>query len=311
MLFKKKSPELVKKEPDKKESLYPVLYVMDSLKEYQKELVKKEVDSLSELHLVNDSFQNVLNEAENFQDTLLSFGGTFSNISQVSGQFEEVKSQISQAVTQAQNEVEDLKNSSIQVESDFGEMEHTFEQLQAAVEKIKVSTNKIINIANQTNILALNASIEAARAGEQGKGFVVVASEVKNLANQIKELTTVVDAGLLEVEQGAEQLSTSINVSQQALNQSINKVNETYEVFDTIRQASEGATTVQSEISQAIGDSEASLQALDTFFDKIKGQYQEVLKHIDSASHLGTTKSAIFENVDNMLSQIPPIIKEE
>ena len=43
----------------------------------------------------------------------------------------------------------------------------------------------------------------------------------------------------------------------------------------------------------------------------IKGQYQEVLKHISKATYLGTTKSAMFEDIDNMMSQIPPIIVKD
>ena len=46
------------------------------------------------------------------------------------------------------------------------------------------------------------------------------------------------------------------------------------------------------------------------FFDQIKEQYQEVLKHIESASRLGTTKSAMFEDMDNMIAQIPPLVRD-
>ena len=60
--------------------------------------------------------------------------------------------------------------------------------------------SKIVSIADQTNILSINASIEAARAGAEGKGFAVVASEVKKLATEIKDLAGEVDSGILDVE---------------------------------------------------------------------------------------------------------------
>lgn len=289
---------------------YPVLHVMDSLKDYQRELVQKEVDSLNQLAQVNHSFKKVLNESDNFQRTLQDFEGTFSSINQVSGRFEQVKGDIAKSVTEAQDEVEELKNSSRQVESHFDEMKHTFDDFQIAVQEIKKCTNKITSIAEQTNILALNATIEAARAGEQGRGFAVVAGEVKNLADEVKNLVAAVEASIVKVEQDTEKLHSDLETSQLALGQSIDKVNDTYQMFDRITEAAEGATTVQTEISNVINDSRTALHAVNTFFDKTKDQYEEVMGQINRASKLGTTKSAMFEDVDNMLSQIPPMVKE-
>lgn len=81
-------------------------------------------------------------------------------------------------------------------------------------------------------------------------------------------------------------------------------------MFDQITQAAEGATKVQSEISSVIDDSKAALDTVNNFFSQTKKQYHEVMEHISFASKLGTTKSAMFEDVDNMLSQVPLIIKE-
>lgn len=59
-----------------------------------------------------------------------------------------------------------------------------------------------------------------------------------------------------------------------------------------------------------IENTQSNLQVICQFFDKMRMQYQEVVKHIQRANQLGTTKSAMFEDVDNMLSQIEPIIKD-
>ena len=289
--------------------LGPVLHVMDSLKDYHTELVQKEVASLRELDEIGASFGNVLAETERFQERLQDFGENFSSIEQASGQFVAVKETIAQSVSRAQSGVE-LKNSSMRVETYFAEMESTFESLQNAVEEIKQCTGKIASIAEQTNILALNASIEAARAGEQGKGFAVVAVEVKKLAEEIKGLTEAVDSGVGDVERNAEKLNNSIDTSQEALGESLEKVDATYEMFDEITRSAEGATTVHVEISRVIGEATSALQMLCGFFDQIRNRYQDVVRHIKQAVGLGTTKSAMFEDIDNMMAQIPPIIKE-
>lgn len=291
-------------------SLYPVLHIMNTLKDYRKELVQKEVDSLSEINEIGTSFGNVLSEAEDFQEKLLDFGNTFSNIEDVSGEFATVKDTIAQSVSTAQSGVEELKDSSMQVKAYFDEMEHTFEDLQNAVERIKQSTSKIVSIAEQTNILALNASIEAARAGEQGRGFAVVATQVKKLVDEIKGLTNDVDAGIFDVRQGADNLYSNITISQDALDKSLEKVDETYKTFDEIIHSAEGAGTVHSEISGAIDESKESLRKLCRFFEQIRDKYQDVMEHIKSAEKLGTTKSAMFEDIDNMMSQVPLVIRD-
>lgn len=306
MMFSKKD----RKKRHTEKSLYPVLYVTGCLKDYEKELAKKEVQSLSELSMIGNSFTGVLQEADQFQTQLQDFGESFSSVNQAAGQFAQVREDIMQTVMGAQDMVEELKNTSMQVQESYSTMESTFEQLQLAVKDIQRCLGKIVSIADETNILALNASIEAARAGEQGKGFSIVAQKVRDLAKEIKELTDDVDKGVSNVENGTIRLNESITASQQALGQGFDIVNNTSKSFQQITEAAEGASSVQSEITGVIDNSQKRLQVICQFFDGIRLRYQQVVKHIQHASSLGTTKSAMFEDIDNMLSQIEPIIKD-
>lgn len=308
MFFKKKQHKL---EPvDRKKKFYPVLHIVNSLKGYQKELVQKEVDSLWELSLIGRSFEGILKGAEQFQDRLQEFGQSFSNINHAAEQFSQVKNEVSQTVTGARSEMEDLKNISVQVLGSFGDMERIFEQLQESIQGIQDCMGKIVSIADQTNILAVNASIEAARAGTEGRSFAIVAAQVKDLAREIKLLANEVDTGIHEVKDHSTQLSGSITVAQETLGKGAAIVGNTDEGFQQITAAAEGATSVQTEIAGVIDNSQTDLQAVCQFFEQIKDQYQEVVGHIQKASSLGTTKSSMFEDVDNMLSQVPLIIQD-
>lgn len=308
MLFQKKSRR--SNQVREESSLYPILHVADSLKEYQQELVKKEVSSLWELGQVGASFSGVLKEGDRFQMKLEDLGESFSNINETAEQFSHVQEEINQAVSEARDRMATLGQTSLEVQQSYETMTETFRHLENAIQEIQRSMGKIVSIAEQTNLLAINASIEAARAGTEGRSFAVVATQVKKLAEEIKELAGEVDSGVSEVENRAGELSQSIATSQQTLGQSVGLVTQAEGSFEKITTAAEGAVSVQTGISGVIEMSRQELESLRQFFDLIKERYQDVVKHINSASQLGTTKSAMFEDMDNMLSQLPPLVDE-
>lgn len=138
----------------------------------------------------------------------------------------------------------------------------SMKDLHAVSDQIGKITNVITGIADQTNLLALNAAIEAARAGEHGKGFAVVADEVRKLAEQsanatkdINELISKVQAGVEiaseAMQHSAKEVAEGVNLAAeagQALENIVHSINETIammnEIQESVRQSSEGIEQV-------------------------------------------------------------------
>lgn len=290
--------------------MHPVIHIADSIIEYQKQLAEREVESLDEMADIQKAFVLATKENERLKDQVQELSSVFADVGQIATSFDGVKNGIVDSVGEAQQKVDELKNSSKEVSRSFGEIKSAFAGVQMSVQQIKDCMQQIIAIANQTNMLALNASIEAARAGEQGRGFAVVASEVKNLAEEIKTLVSTVDGSISEVERGTTQLNNNIEESQSVFGKNVEDADAAYGVFEQIIKAADAAKEVQEEIGEVTQSSEKRLSDVKDCFDDQEQQLQKVLAHIERANDLGTTKSSMFEDMNNLVSQLAPIAKD-
>jgi methyl-accepting chemotaxis protein len=198
---------------------------------------------------------------------------TSSSVEEMNATVNEVAQNSSKAATMAQDTVTTAQNSRTVVEETVTGMSHIAESVAhsaALIETLGKSSDQIgeivrviQDIADQTNLLALNAAIEAARAGEQGRGFAVVADEVRKLAERTTKATKEIGDMIRQIQQdtkGAVQSMqegtnkvtggvTLVNKMGDALATIVQRVNETAEMIRQIAVASEEQSVATQQIA--------------------------------------------------------------
>ena len=287
-----------------------IAYISESITYCRKELVNNEVESLTELKKMSDTFEVILTYNQELKNEINDFSVVFSNVNDTTMRLEDVKEEITDSVRAAQNKLEQMKQNSNEVKQSFEEMETSFEGFKGSVDEISGYMQDIVGIASQTNLLALNASIEAARAGEAGRGFAVVAEEVRKLADEIKVLIEQVNKSIATVDVESEKMSRSIQVSLDNLDSSIATVDEAYVTFENIITSTAKSDEVQESIRVATGEASEQIGVIENKFDDISNDCNRLMEQLEKVNSLGTTKSGVFENIDNLVSQLDPIVKD-
>lgn len=130
--------------------------------------------------------------------------------------------------------VGELESISQKVKTQIGIIYEQTNTTNESAQSIHKATELITSIANETNLLALNASIEAARAGESGRGFAVVAEQIKNLAEQSKQSTKSIEDIINNLLQESEQAVKTMNTVDAIISLQADKVETTKSVFESV-----------------------------------------------------------------------------
>lgn len=316
----------------RKDEIGQVCNAMDELEISLKGIVKD----------ISQSEENLSDTTETLSSDILDFNNTFENVlsalSSISGNIENLSREIESSNEQLDLLSSDISNTYIEISSATEEMKKTNDISREGVkvmdrldsleevneEQIKVIheiinsfkdatnaiekfTGEISNIADQTDLLALNASIEAAKAGDEGKGFMVVANEVKKLAAECQSSVVSINYLLNNLNLQREEFDNVERENQNLSKSRLEVYTATKNAYSEIYQCAEANMTQINSIREHIEQVENSKKCIENTFAElntlagfVSNQIQRINENYDVQNdlvvHIGDVNERLVDN---------------
>ena len=265
-------------------------------------------ESIEQINLeVRSMIDGLQNNASVVQETTASIQELSSSAQMISREAEAVVADSENVLEASKNGVDKLSG----VVNSIEKVKASSESMADVITTLRHSSNEIVEIVNiinaiaeQTSLLALNASIEAARAGEHGRGFSVVAEEVRKLAEQSKGSAFKINDIITQISKDIHGAGETMQLEKQLVEKSVSEVHETNQSFNQILKLIEAIDQKLSNISRGAGQQSQISEEMARAVDELSNIMQD---NVSSSERIGASienQVATFEEIAASISEL-------
>jgi len=237
-----------------------------------------------------ESMDEVAGEVADMSATIEEIASTAEEVASTSTSAEQKAERGSEAAERAADVMDEVDDAVDEVSDDIAGLKRRADEIDEIVEVIN-------NIADQTNMLALNASIEAARAGQAGDGFAVVADEIKTLAGDSQAHANRIEDTVTEIQDETVDAVESLETVTEQVSDGIDEVETATERLDEIVAAIDETAQGIREVSTATDDQAASTEEVASMIDELSAGIDDISAQIGDLAATNEEQTAKIRDV--------------
>jgi methyl-accepting chemotaxis protein len=223
-----------------------------------------------------------MSETEEVANTISNMSERASTVVIMAGEAEEAALSGADRSQQARKVVDHVITDVQQLSKEMSNSMEAVNRLADNSTNISSILGTIKGIAEQTNLLALNAAIEAARAGEQGRGFAVVADEVRTLASRTQGSAEEIEGLIREVQQNIQRAVETMEINRTMVNKTVDSSAQVGEALESIQGSMQEIQRKTLDIVSTASSQQEAAKALNHNLSTIRGHGEETVRNVEN-----------------------------